>query len=155
MPGAVPSLERCAATTPAPPPCASEPVLNERNYDMRCAVTVPAQMPCAAQVEIVRKCGKARLHMTGDGCSTTCVRMVVDRGQTGPLKVAAGQKHIHVHGKKWKAHADHVQIGADGRVVLCGHVKLISDKIGVCTSVKAEKLCIQVKHGCLDCIVEP
>jgi hypothetical protein len=119
-----------------------------------CTAIAPCPPARGTQVRLLHGCGKSRLHMKADGCSTTCVRMVLERGEAGALKVAAGKKFVHVAGKQWKAHADQVEVCADGRVILSGHVKLISDRIGVCASVKAEKLCVQVRHGCLDRIVE-
>jgi hypothetical protein len=116
----------------------------------RCTATVSANTQGATSIEIVHNGGKSRLHVTGGDCATTCVRMVVERGQTGALSMAAGKKYVHVNGKKWKAHANRVQICPDGRVLLLGNVKFLSDKVGVCTSVKADKLCVRVKQGCCD-----
>jgi hypothetical protein len=119
-----------------------------------CTATTPCP-PCrGAQVRLLHGCGKSRLQIMSDDGSTTGVRMVVERGQAGMLSMAAGKKFVHVMGKKWKAHADQVEVCPDGRVILTGHVKLVTDKIGVCATVKAEKLCVQVRHGCLDRIGE-
>jgi hypothetical protein len=142
---------------PSPPyPLARELASQERVAPkvQLCTTTMPCPVCPATHVQLRSCCGKSRLEMKGDGCSTTCVRLAVSRGQTGTLSMAAGKKHVHVKGTKWKACADQIDIYPDGRVVLSGHVKLMSDKIGVCASVKAEKLCVQVKHGCLDRIVE-
>src|SRR5262249_44318037 len=103
---------------------------------------------------LVRCCHKTTLAMQCEGTSTRSVRMTIDKGQCGELTVAAGKKYVHVHGKKWKAFADKVEIQADGRVLLSGHVKLLSEKLGVCASVKAVKLCVQVKDGAFEKIVE-
>ncbi len=119
-----------------------------------CVATTTCPASTGTQVRLVRRCGKPRLEMKADGGSTTCVRMTIERGQAGTLVLAAGKKHVHVKGKMWKACADEVEIHGDGRVTLRGTVKLLSDKIGVCASVKADKLSIQVKQGRLDRIIE-
>ena len=38
--------------------------------------------------------------------------------------------------------------------MLAGHVKLTADKLGVCAAVKAERLCVEVKAGKFEKIVE-
>ncbi len=134
------------ALAPPPPPAPAMPVLP-------CVATAPFKPCCSAHVYLVQGC-KSRLKLESDGTSACCTRMMIDKGQAGALTVAAGKKYVHVRGKMWKAQADEVEICPDGRVFLCGHVKLACDKIGVCASVKADKLCVQVKHGRFDRIVE-
>jgi hypothetical protein len=126
----------------------------------------PAQafQPCVAAVRVttcnqthlhlVKESGKSRIEFKNEDGSTICARMTMDKGMTGKLVVAAGKKHIHLHGQKWQAWADEVTISPDGRIEMSGHVKLLCDKIGVCASVKAEKLCVQFKHGSFEKIVE-
>jgi hypothetical protein len=132
---------------PLPAPAPAAPVVE------RCVATVPAKA-CCAHVELVRCCHKSTLAVQCEGVSAKGVRMTIDKGECGSLTVAAGKKSVHVHGKKWKAFADKVEIQADGRVLLSGHVKLLSEKLGVCASVKADKMCVQVKDGAFEKIVE-
>lgn len=142
------------ATLPEPLPLPAQPVPPPAPYIERCTATVSANAACTSTlVGLVRCCNKSTLAMKSDGLSTTSVRMTIDKGEVGPLTVSAGKKYVHVSGKKWKAQAEQVEICADGRVILSGHVKLLSDKIGVCASVKAEKLCVQVKQGKFQAIV--
>jgi hypothetical protein len=84
---------------------------------------------------------------TTDGTRSSSIRMKVGMEQVGCLCFAAGQKYVHVTGKMWKACAEHVEVYNDGRVILTGHVKVSSDTAGVCSSLKAERVCLQVKHG--------
>jgi hypothetical protein len=132
---------------PLPAPAPSVQVIE------RCVATVPACCS-TAHVELVRCCHKTTLAVQCEGVSAKSVRMTLDKGACGSLTVAAGKKHVHVHGKKWKAFADKVSIQADGRVLLSGHVKLLSEKLGVCASVKADELCVQVKDGAFEKIAE-
>jgi hypothetical protein len=141
MPGPICPPDTGAIPEPMPVPPPAPPLT-------RCVATVPAKVcSSSAHVKLVRCCHKSLVAMKSDDVCMTGVRMTIDKGACGSLTVVAGKKHVHIKGKKWKAQADSVEILADGHIVLCGHVKLISDKIGVCASVKAEKLCVQVKDG--------
>jgi hypothetical protein len=102
----------------------------------------------SSHLRVVHEMGKSRVQMKAkDGTCSTSVRMKVQTGPAGSLQFAAGKKHVHVCGKMWKAQADRVEVFDDGRIVLCGHVKVVSDKVGVCASIKAEHVCLRVKHG--------
>jgi hypothetical protein len=120
----------------------------------RCTATEIVQTCCsAAHVELVRCCHKCTLAVKCEGVCAKSVRMTLDKGECGPLTVAAGKKYVHVHGKKWTASADEVEILGDGRVLLKGHVKLLSDTVGVCASVRADQLCVKVKNGSFEKII--
>jgi hypothetical protein len=100
-----------------------------------------------SHIRVVHESGKAKLQMQKDGVSSTAVRLKYHTDEAGSLRFAAGEKHIHLSGKMWKATADHVELYDDGRVILIGHVKVISDKVGVCASLKADRVALRVKHG--------
>jgi hypothetical protein len=98
--------------------------------------------------------GKHWLEMKcADGTTTSCVREEVTTKDMGKLRFAAGQKYVHVSGRMWKAHADRVEMAGDGSIVLCGHVKVLSDKVGACASLKADCVTVQLKKdGAVDAI---
>jgi hypothetical protein len=100
-----------------------------------------------ARISVVHEEGKAKLQMMKDGVSSTAVRMTLETDEIGNLRFAAGQQHVHLSGKMWKAVADHVEMYDDGKVILTGHVKIVSDKVGVCSSLKADHVCLRIKHG--------
>jgi hypothetical protein len=100
-----------------------------------------------SHIHLVHEGEKARLKIETEGFCGTCVRMCLDAGDGEKVSVAAGKKRIHVSGKHWKAHADKIEMCEDGKVVLTGHVKMIGDKVGVCTSIKAKQLTVKVKTG--------
>jgi hypothetical protein len=102
----------------------------------------------SSHLRIVHESGKARVQIKSkDGLCSTSARIKVSTDSVGCLHFAAGAKHVHVSGTMWKAQADHVELFDDGRMVLSGHVKVVSDKVGVCASLKAEHVCLRVKHG--------
>ena len=107
-----------------------------------------------SSVKLVYESGKPRLCVKSEGTTTECLRMKLESGATGAVRLAAGKNRVHLVGNKWKAEADRIEVGDDGRIVLAGHVKLTSDKLGVCAAVKAERLCVEVKAGKFEKIVE-
>lgn len=113
-------------------------------------IDVPREAPRGhgSLIRVVHESGKSKLKMkTTDGMSSSAVRMKVETGEVGCLHFAAGKKHVHVSGKMWKACADHVEMYEDGSIILTGHVKVVSGKIGVCSSLKADHACLEVRHG--------
>jgi hypothetical protein len=100
-----------------------------------------------SHVCVVRESGKSRLAMAKDDCCSLSVRMSLEAPQIGVLQFAAGAKYVHVSGRMWKASADEVDMYPDGRVILTGHVKIVSDKAGVATALKANHVCLHVKDG--------
>jgi hypothetical protein len=109
---------------------------------------LPRRSPLASHIHVVHEAGKSKLRMEAkDGLASTSVRMKVDGEEMGCLHFVAGKKHVHLTGKMWKACADHVELYDDGRVILTGHVKVVSDKVGVCASLEANRVCLQVKQG--------
>jgi hypothetical protein len=117
--------------------------------------TLPAPTPVhRASVKLVYESGKARLCVKSAGMTTECLRMKLEAGAAGAVRLSAGKNRVHLAGNKWKAEADCIELGDDGRIVLAGHVKLTSDKLGVCAAVKAERLCVEVKAGKFEKIVE-
>ena len=118
-------------------------------------LSVPAPKPARrASVKLVYESGKARLCINSEGTSMECLRMKLEAGAAGAVRLSAGKNHVHIAGTKWNAQADGIEIGDDGRIVLAGHVKLMSDKLGVCAAVKADRLCVQVKAGKFEKIVD-
>jgi hypothetical protein len=100
-----------------------------------------------SHISVVHESGKAKLQMRKDGVCSTAVRMKLATDEAGCLRFAAGKHHVHLTGKMWKASADSVELYDDGRLILTGHVKVASDKAGVCASLKAERVLLRVKHG--------
>lgn len=155
-------------TMPAPMPCPTATC-----YPMPSCAPLPEPIPvarpcvspfqpCAAmapattrtsRLSIVRDKEKSRVRISSPESSITCVRMTMEGGEAGKLIVTAGKKRVHVKGKEWKAEAERIDIRSDGMIVLRGQVKLLSDKIGVCASVKADELHVKVKHGEFDRII--
>jgi hypothetical protein len=104
-------------------------------------------------IRVVHESGKAKLKMKStDGTTSTAVRMKVETSEVGSLRFAAGKKHVHVSGKMWKASADHVEMYDDGVVILTGHVKVVSGKVGVCSSLTADRACLDVRFGKIESI---
>jgi hypothetical protein len=119
-------------------------------------VNPPVALPIDAKVYrlnrtshicVVHESGKAKLQMRKDGVCSTAVRMKLETDEVGCLRLAAGKHYVHLTGKMWKASADAVEMYDDGRLILTGHVKVVSDKAGVCASLKAQRVCLRVKHG--------
>jgi hypothetical protein len=107
-----------------------------------------------SHVRVVHEAGKARLKMqTVDGTVSTAAHLKVQTNEVGCLHLAAGKQHVHVSGKLWKASADHVEMYPDGRVVLTGHVKVVSAQVGVCSSLKGDRVCLGVKHGKVETVM--
>jgi hypothetical protein len=100
-----------------------------------------------SHIAVVHESGKSKLQIKKDGVCSTSVRMKLQTDETGCLHLAAGKHYVHLTGKAWKASAEHIEMYDDGRVILTGHVKVISDKAGVCASLKAGHVCLHVKHG--------
>jgi hypothetical protein len=96
---------------------------------------------------VVHESGKAKLQLRKDGVCSTAVRMKLETDEAGCLRFAASKHHVHLTGKMWKASADSVEMYDDGRLILTGHVKVVSDKAGACASLKAQRVCLRVKHG--------
>ena len=82
-----------------------------------------------------------------DGCCAACQRRTVECKTAGKLTLSAGKTSLLVKGADWKAFAEQIDIRDDGRVVLRGNVRMMCDKLGVCASVKAEELNVEVKQG--------
>jgi hypothetical protein len=160
MPAPVPAMPTPVAPAYAPPmtivaPMAPPAVLPPAHMPMQVIharhIVTAAKPTC---VELCKACGKNRLHVQAkDGTTSKGVRMTVECPSIGALHLAAGKKYVHISGKEWKASADHVQWHDDGRIVLTGNVKLSCDHIGCCATVKAEKLCVQVRGGKFEKIV--
>jgi hypothetical protein len=100
-----------------------------------------------SNISIVHESGKAKLQVMKDGVCCTASRMKFGTEEAGCLRLAAGKQYVHLTGKAWKASADHVEMYDDGRLVLTGHVKVVSDKVGVCSSLKGQRVCLRVKNG--------
>jgi len=135
--------------TPPPPP----PVV-ANHPAVRNAVCVPASVKSrTSHIHLVQGCAKSRVCVESEGTATTGVRMTVKAGNVGEVTVAAGKKYVHISGKQWKASSDEIELRDDGHVILVGHVKVVSDKLGTETSVKSEKLCLEVRKGQFERIV--
>ena len=118
-------------------------------------LSIPEPKPThRASVKLVYESGKARLSVKSAGMTSECLRMKLETGAAGAVRLSAGKNHVHIVGTKWKAEADRVEFGDDGRIVLVGHVKLMSEKLGVCAAVKADRLCVQVMAGKFEKIVD-
>jgi hypothetical protein len=120
-------------------------------------ITYPPQPPekkPAWTVALRHDSDKHRLQMKcADGTCTCCVREEAQIKGMGKLCFAAGKKYVHVSGRLWKACADKVEMPGDGTLVLCGHVKVLSDKVGACASLKAEHVTVCLKKdGCVEAI---
>lgn len=118
------------------------------------AIMIPPKPAHRASVKLVYESGKARLRLESEGTSMECLRMKLEAGAAGAVRLSAGKNHVHIAGMKWNAQADSIELGDDGRIVLAGHVKLMSDKLGVCAAIKADRLCVQVKAGKFEKIVD-
>jgi hypothetical protein len=84
--------------------------------------------------------------MSGDGVSATCVRMVLKTDECGEMKFAAGKRQVHVGGRQWKACANKVEL-VGNRLVLTGKVKVISDKVGACSALRAGRVTLELHGG--------
>jgi hypothetical protein len=127
---------------------------------MPASLTLPAPtlVPVAypvhrASVRLVYESGKPRLSVKSEGMTTECLRMKLEAGAAGAVRLSAGKNRVHLAGTKWKAEAERIELGDDGRIVLTGHVKLMSDKLGVCAVIKADRVCVEVKAGKFEKIV--
>ena len=119
------------------------------------SLSIPAPTPAhRATVKVVYESGKARLCVQSEGMTTECLRMKLEAGAAGAVRLSAGKNHVHIVGTKWKAQADRIELGNDGRIVLTGHVKLLSDKLGVCAAIKADQVCVQIKAGKFEKIID-
>src|SRR5262249_8138333 len=133
--------------TPAPNPVYNIPVTPPPAPPV-VACTYSTTQPSASPVIVrIEKGGKSRLQMNMDGLCATFVQHEVKVGSKS-VRVTAGKKQVIVHGKAWKATADQVQI-VPGKetAILSGHVKLLSDKVGVCSSARAERMCVSLEDG--------
>ncbi len=137
QPGYMPYPPVMLTSVPAPMAPPSLPPLDAKVY----------QVHHTSHISVVHEAGKARLQMMKDGVCSTSVRMKLETDEVGCLRFAAGNHHVHFAGKKWKASADSVELFDDGRMILTGHVKVVSDKVGACASLKADRVCLRVKHG--------
>jgi hypothetical protein len=137
QPGYMPYPPVMLTSVPAPMAPPSLPPLDAKVY----------QVHHTSHFSIVHEAGKARLQMMKDGVCSTSVRMKLETDEVGCLRFAAGSHHVHLAGKLWKASADSVELYDDGRMILAGHVKVVSDKVGVCASLRADRVCLRVKHG--------
>jgi hypothetical protein len=111
-----------------------------------CALTAPP--PCGKRVCLIREGGKSRLQMKAeDGTCASCLRLALEAPASGRMRLAAGKKQVHVAGRMWKARADQVELLADGRVILGGKVRVVSDKAGVCAVLKGQRIVLRVQDG--------
>ncbi len=121
-------------------------------------IALPATSAVAkssAEFLLVKHEGKSRVEMkSGDGRCVRVLRMEMQAPGAGPFKLCAGKKQLHVSGRQWKATADSACMGADGKLVLTGHVKLVSANVGVCASVKAERVCVQLRDGRVEMVLD-
>jgi hypothetical protein len=119
---------------------------------------VPCVCPCAAVTTAKTKAVRftfeegmsAFVHRGADGTVVAFKRKTIETAAMGKLSMSAGKACLHVKGSDWKAYAEQIDIREDGCVVLRGNVRLMCDKLGVCASVKAEELCVEVKKGKFD-----
>jgi hypothetical protein len=87
-----------------------------------------------------------------DGTCICCIRKEFTTKALGTLHLAAGKKYVHISGRMWKATADRVEM-VGGKLVLCGHVKVLSDKVGICAALKADHVTVGLKKdGRVECI---
>jgi hypothetical protein len=100
-----------------------------------------------SHVVVVHESGRSKLAMSKDDECSRFVRMTMATPEAGILQLAAGHKYVHVSGMMWKACADDVELCPDGRIILTGHVKVVSDKAGVSSSLKANHVCLRVHDG--------
>lgn len=130
-----------------PPPVAMQPMMPL----MPPAYAVPPVAPVvkpSTHVTVVKGSGKSRLCLkSSSDVSSKVVRLETDAYGTGPITLAAGKRYVHLKGNMWKASADSVELKGNGVVVLTGHVKLCSDKVGPCAAVRAEQVCVDVHGG--------
>jgi hypothetical protein len=119
-----------------------------------CIAAAPAGSS-PATFRIVRAGGKSRLQKKdGDGTCATCVRMALHSPDAGKLEFAAGKQRVHVAGCQWKASADKVEMGPEGKLLLTGHVRLTCDKVGACAKVLAESVCVRLRDGRVEMVVD-
>lgn len=139
-----PAVTACTATTRAP---------------AACVPAVPCVCPCAAvttaaktyTLYFVSDKDKGWMEHRGeDGSISRVQRRTWEIGAMAKLSMSAGKTCLHVKGCDWKAYAEQIDIREDGRLTLRGNVRLMCDKLGVCASVKAEELCVEVKKGKFD-----
>ena len=114
----------------------------------------PTETPVRrASVKLVYASGKPCLSIQSEGMTTECARMKLETSAAGSIRLAAGKNRVHVSGSNWKAQADRIELGDDGRIVLAGHVKLTAENLGTDAAVTAERLCVEVKAGKFEKIV--
>ena len=127
------------ASHPVPTPCTrATPVV-------RCAAVTPAK---SMSVRFARHGdGGYMEYHHGDGSIACFKGRTLEDGAAGKLCLSAGKSCLLVKGVDWKAYADQIDVREDGRVVLRGNVRMMCDKLGVCASVRAEELNVEVKNG--------
>ncbi len=150
-----PTYDRLHAVYPMPP---SMPLVYPQPYVGPPLHMITPPMPTVMPVThaapvmtktvcLVKEDGRSKVMMHGPAGATRAVKMTVEEGVCGKMHLCAGAKHVHVSGHAWKAQADKVEVCADGRVVLHGHVKLMCEKLGDGVSVSGDKVCFRVKGG--------
>ena len=82
-----------------------------------------------------------------DGCCATFKKRTFETAAMGKVSLSVSKTGMHAKGADWKAYAHEIIVREDGRVTLRGDVRLVCDKLGVCATVKAEELCVEVKKG--------
>lgn len=93
------------------------------------------------------------LRIRSEGMTCQCVKTKLNSGEAGNLRLSAGKNLVLISGAQWKAQAERIEIGEDGKMVLHGHVKLSSDRLGAGASVKADRIYVQVRGGKFDRVV--
>jgi hypothetical protein len=108
---------------------------------MAVPVPAPARPAAGSVVRVVSADGKARLEVRGAGAPCIrCKSMVLEAPHGDAVKLTAGKGRVVVCGPDMKAWADGVRTAGRHRIVLEGHVRLVSHHDGHEAHIKADVL---------------
>ncbi len=116
----------------------------------------PARPAAGAVVRAVSADGKAWLEVRGAGAPwMRCKSMVLEAPHGDEVKLAAGKGRVVVHGPDMTAWADGVRTAGRHRIVLEGHVRLVSHHEGHESRVKADVLEVSLKGNHVEVLAAP
>jgi hypothetical protein len=123
---------------------------------MAVPVPAPARPAAGSVVRAVSAEGKACLEVRGAGAPCMrCKSMVLEAPHGDEVKLTAGKGRVVIHGPDMTAWADGVRTAGRHRLVLVGHVRLVSHHDGNETHVKADVLEVSLKGDHVEVLAAP
>jgi hypothetical protein len=119
------------------------------------ALSSPPMMHPATRVCVVHAKDKSHLEMMADdGTCTVFKKIVVKTPGCDSLAVTTCKTKVKVAGKTWRATAEKVEVGQQGKILLTGCVHLVCTKTNGNTCIKADFVRVNSQDGRVEVLME-